>query len=674
MINQSGCGKQYAGCRPVILIFACAYFLLFHDYSIAIAEEPVNIKSEKIEYDAKAFTYTASGQVKIQRGMITIEADVIRYNEKTSDVSANGNVRFEDPEFSIKAKTAELNLEAKTGKLFEAVIFSKKDNYHITGREIEKKGEKEYAIDRAAFTTCDAPIPEWCFKGKDLDIITGDRIKARDVTFNIKNSPVLYSPYFSTSINNERKTGFLMPGAGYVKSKGIHYEQSFFWAIAENRDATFLYDIYAKSGMGQGVEYRHLETDGSRGNFRIYHLKDKSLAKDFWDLRGVYENREAGRNLSGYLNLNYINSRDYYNEYNPYIISKDMGFLNPAAYLNRTTERFLESTAEASLRLEGSRLYLAAQHLIDLKAGTDASAIAQRLPEMGYVVNPYSIGPVIFSMNSAVASFLKEGSSPDQRLDIYARVMYSFGEDIVITQGVGLRETAYSLRKPDDFGSSPHREGLDYNIAANMRLVKKYNKFIHIAEPSMAYAFISSSNANLPFFDSAELYSRTSKAELSVLNRFMDSNGEFLTLRVSQTLDFQSGDRHFLPVKLEAALKGPVGFRGDMSYDVNTGKTERVNSDITIGTPDAVFSIGERYSRADDILFYSLGVNYHPSKAISAEGSLWYDARSRGFTDIMAKFKYKQQCWAATLAFTKKPGDYSISVLFDLLGIGTLKI
>lgn len=639
--------------------------------AICFAEESTVINSDVLEYAGKTFTYTARGQVKIQKGMVTIEADEIKFNEKTSDVIAEGRVTFEDQLLRIKAKRAELNLESKTGRLFEAEIFTKKDKFHITGSEIEKIDEGKYLLNEATFTTCDAPVPAWCFKGKDVDVIVGDRLKSRSVSFNIKDLPVLYSPYLVTSLSNERKTGFLMPILSYVASKGVHYEQPFFWAISDNRDATFLLDIYGRRGIGEGLEYRYMEKEGSKGNFWLYHIRDEKLGRDFWDLRGVHDDRKPDAKITGYLNLNYISSRDFYTEYNPYIITKE---IDPASYLNTTTGRFLESTGEVSLKLDNSRLYLASHYLIDLKYGVDDSTIPQRLPEFGYFINPQRLGPVVFSLESNISNFWREADASGQRLDIYPRITHSFGSDMVVKQTLGLRETAYLLHTADDYGSSPHRESFDYNITAHARLIKRYNTFVHVMEPTLGVTFIPSANSNLPLFDSTELYSKTSTVELSLLNRFLDSNGEFLTVRVGQAYDSYRDGKSFLPLKLDVAIKRPISLRADVSYDVNLGRVDGINSDLGVSIYRAYFSLGERYNRTEDILFYTIGIIYPYSKTLSAEGTFWYDAKNGGLNNFIAKFKYQKQCWGATVVLTKLQNKVSASVLFNLLGLGEIKI
>ncbi|MEW6418949.1 MAG: LPS assembly protein LptD [Nitrospirota bacterium] len=630
-----------------VLVFII-HCLLFTDYSFA--EEQTIITSETIEYIQETSTYIAKGNVKIQREEVVIEADEIRYNEQTSEVIAEGAVRYNDKEISIRAERAELNIEEKTGKLYEADVLFKKDNYHVSGKEIEKKGEGYYLSPEATFTTCDALVPAWCFKGKDVDAVTGDRLKAKDVTFRIKDLPVLYTPYFQASLNNERKTGFLMPGVGYSKSWGMYLSTPFFWAISENRDATVILDIYTKRGIGEGLEYRYLELEDIKGKWWLYHIEDTKLNKDFYEVRALHEQRSTD-GIGGFLNINYVNEKDFYREFNPY-------------YEIRMS-RFFESTGEISLPLINSRVYLLSQYWIDLRDETEL--VPQKLPEAGYVLYPTKVGNFWFSGTATASNFWRDEGVYGQRLDIFPKVLHKFGSDVVVSQTLGLRETAYSLhRGEDDF---LHREAIEYNIAAHTRLLKRYRSFTHILEPSVGYTLITDSES-LPLFDSTELFDETSEIQLSLLNRFINNNGEFMVFRASQGLDTNHGDNPFLPFTLEVGIKKPVSLRLETNYDVNTGRVEKINSDLTMSISEIAISAGQRYNRQDDVTYYNAGIGLHPFKPLYMDGRLWYDAEEREVRYITTSIRYMSQCWGMTLEFIKAPDDFTVAIMFELKGIG----
>ena len=53
-------------------------------------------------------------------------------------MDASGHFTYDDKSYSVKADRAELNMTAKTGRLFDAEVFFKEKNYHLKGKEIEK--------------------------------------------------------------------------------------------------------------------------------------------------------------------------------------------------------------------------------------------------------------------------------------------------------------------------------------------------------------------------------------------------------------------------------------------------------------------------------------------------------------------------------------------------------
>ena len=237
----------------------------------------------------------------------------------------------------------------------------------------------------------------------------------------------------------------------------------------------------------------------------------------------------------------------------------------------------------------------------------------------------------------------------------------------MVLQTLGLRETAYSLHGGED--NSPHRESVDYNIVAQTKLLKKYEHFTHVLEPSIGYHLITGSES-LPIFDSTELFSKTSEIELSLLNRFINDSGEFMVLRASQGFDSEKGDRPFLPLRLEVGIKKPLSLRMDASYDVNTGRLANINSGVSVKLWKTTISAGQSYNRQNSINFYTAGLGINPYKPLFAEARLWYDAKQKELGEFSLDIKYISQCWGLNMQVTKRPGDFAVAFMFELKGLG----
>jgi LPS-assembly protein len=630
----------------IILLFTI-HCSLFTDYCFAQGE--TTITSETLEYIESTSTYIAKGSVKVTSGGRVIEADEMIYNEQTTGISASGNVRYDDAQVVITSSKLELNMETETGKVADAGILFKKGSYHITGKSIEKRGEKYYYAPEATFSTCDDPVPAWSFKGKDVDLHVDERLKAKHVSLYIKDVPALYTPYFFLPFHTDRETGFLIPVVDYSTSRGLHLNIPFYWVISENKDATAVLDVYSEKGIGEGLEYRYIKPEGIKGNWWVYHIRDTELNKDFFEMRALHEQRSQER-LGGFLSINFVNEKDFYREFSP--------------YLEVSTLRFLESTGELSLPLRNSRAYLLTQYWVDLEE--ELRPPLQRLPEAGYVLYPTKVGPFWFSGTSTVSNFWRDEDMFGQRLDIYPVMLSKVGDEFVLTQSLGLRETAYALHRTEE--GSLHREAIEYSIGVHTSLLKRYSSFTHVIEPSIGYTFITTSE-DPPLFDSTELFKKTSTVGASLVNRFFYKGGEVAIFRATQSFDAELGDRSFLPLRLEVGIKKPVSLRLDTAYDVHEGKLDSINSNLSFNIPRGTLFVGQRYNRLEDVVYYRAGFDLYPSKPWYVRGTIWYDDDIKEIRDISIDLRYSSQCWGVNIEFIKRPHDFTFAVMFDLKGI-----
>ncbi len=631
--------------------------------SLFTAEGATTITAEQLEYFSKENKYVATGNVKIEKDDTVLTADRIVFHQINSYAEAEGNVTYEDTEAKISTEKAEINIDAKTGRLYNAVIFFKKGNYWINGDNISRLKDDHYYASSATFTTCDADAsasPDWCFKGNDVDIVVGQKLTAKDATFRVKGMPVLYSPYLWAPALTQRQTGFLFPVIGNSNAKGFQFSPSFFWAIDESKDATFYLDYYSKRGIGTGIEYRYIDDNG-KGNWYAYHIRDRELKTSFFEIKGFSEYSTS--HLKGYFDVNLINREEFYREY--------------STRQEMRIQRFLQSTGEVSVPMDNSRLYLLGQYWIDLRDEDDR--IPQRLPELGYVINPFKIGPLVFNMHSSITNFVREKGTDGQRLDINPTISYSFGEKISLYQSLSLRETAYNLKDSDSLGSSPHRETFEYRAHALARFVRKYDSFTHAIEPSFEYTFIPATS-RVPMFDSAELFDRTSQVQLSLLNRVTSKN-LIASIRLTQPYDFDADDSKLMPARLEAFIDGPFTMRFDTSYNFNKGRLETLNSEIGIKVSDKTnVRIGERYNKEERLMLYKAALDTELTRNWALSADAWYDAKGGGLRDSSVKATYTSQCWALRMIFSKRPGDdiispeYSFMFLVELKGIGLFKV
>jgi LPS-assembly protein len=650
---SDGCGKTKIA--PKVVTFFLSVALCLIPAAVAFGgDRQTVITADKLEYFSEAKKYVATGSVKIERDGAVIHSDEATFFEETSEVDASGHFTYDDRSYFIKADRAELNMETKTGKLFDAEVFFKEKNSHLAGREMEKRGERYYYIPEGSFTTCDAPIPAWCFKAKDINAYTGEKLKARNASFRIKGLPVFYTPYVTAPILTERQSGFLIPIVGDSSTRGFEILQRYYWVIAENRDATFALDYYGKRGIGTGMEYRFIEPGDIKNRLWVYHIRDTELKKDDWEIKDLFEDRHPGM-PGGYLNIDYVNEQDFYREFNP---QRDI-----------RTQRYIESTGEINDPFANSRLYLLSQYREDLENPT--GKVPQKLPEAGYVLNYTSAGSFMYSLSATAANFWRENGTSAGRVDVYPKLIHSLGSDFVVTQVAALRGTSYDFYTDQNSQDFTQRGAFEYDIVGHTRLYRDYSSFTHVIEPSIRYHFISSSENDLPVFDETELFTKTSNIELSVLNRAIVKGAETVAFRVTQAVDTYNSNRPLLPLKVDLALRRFFPLAMEATYNVYNGELETVSSDMTFSLLKAAVSVGQRYNRAENIMTYTANIAFRPFKSLRMAAQMWYDSKGQGLQDLTLSMKYVRQCWGITFEAVKRPGDFTMRVLLELKGMNS---
>ena len=225
-------------------------------------QEP-EVLAEEVDQDIKPQYKTA----------VTIRADWIVYDVELQSIKAKGNVQIDTGEDHLTAKEGTLNLINETGKFTDATILRKKQSLHLEGKTIEKTGFDTYTIIDGWVITCkleNGQTPPWSFSSSKTDITQGGYAVLKNAMFNIKNVPVLYSPYLIVPVKNTRQTGFLFPKFSQSKNSGFGFNLPFFLNISDSMDATFFPEYFQNRGFMPGAEFRYV---GKQQQQRYFYRK-----------------------------------------------------------------------------------------------------------------------------------------------------------------------------------------------------------------------------------------------------------------------------------------------------------------------------------------------------------------------------------------------------------------
>lgn len=670
--------------KRIPLLFVLFVFIFtFISFKAAFPEDAINLSAGHLEYISETSTYIAKDSVTLRYEDAVLSADNIHLNEKTLDAVITGNVTYEDPDAFIKADKIELNLKTKLGTIYNSYVFYKKHNFHLKGGDIKKIGDKTFFLDKANFTTCDADPPPWQVSAKDITATQHKSIRAWNNVFKIKHTPILYSPYFWAPLKKDRQTGFLFPSFGYSSRRGHYFKQGFFWAMKDDKDATFYLDYYSEKGFAQGLDYRFVNTPESNGELWIYHVRDNDPLRDLIELKS-YVNNKPSRDLSAYLKLHVVSNFDYY-EVMESTSSQRFGLssweTDPFGFASEERlQKYVESDVHVSRSFHGGRAYFLGQGRQSLEGSSEG--IPQSFPEMAFILNTNSRKYVSYNLAVAGTNFWREDGQRGQRVDINPNIYLSFGRLIFLTQRVGLRETAYLLNKPS---ASKNRLLADFGTSVSTKLYKKYDTFIHLIEPSLEYTFIPPIEVDdIPFFDSVDTIAHTSSIAYALTNRISGLNSRNIEarFRLSQSYNFLDVDKEFSPLLAEATLTtADLELSMNASYDTHDGNVEETIASLMLKGEKGYLGLGKNFRRVTllDQYTFEFGM-YRPinmfgkSLPIDFQGKLWYDVKGGGVQELHASSTYQHQCWGFSLTYNRRPEEYQIIFAIELTGLGSLKL
>ena len=239
-------------------------------WSQDLGNAPILFSADEITNDQELGIVTARGNVEILQGDRVLLADSVSLNRKTETVSARGNIKLLEPTGEvIFAEYLELTNELRDGVLEEIKILLT-DNARLAGNGARRSGGNITELAKGVYSPCllckDDPskAPLWQVKARRvIHDQKGRKIEYRDAVLEMWGLPVAYTPYFEhPDPTVQRETGFLFPEFGDNSNVGFFFRAPFFWAIAEDRDATIDPIFTGDDGIVYSGEYRQRFNNG----------------------------------------------------------------------------------------------------------------------------------------------------------------------------------------------------------------------------------------------------------------------------------------------------------------------------------------------------------------------------------------------------------------------------
>ncbi len=131
----------------------------------------------------------------------------------------------------------------------------------------------------SSFTTCDFLDPHYSFRARQVYILPGKRLVARNVSLYKKDRRVLTLPYFFVPLDQRFARQTLFPQVGDTPDEGLFIKFALGYAVAGSLPGILHIDQMQKKGTGLGFDQNYGDSNRPRqgsGLFSLYRLYDRS--------------------------------------------------------------------------------------------------------------------------------------------------------------------------------------------------------------------------------------------------------------------------------------------------------------------------------------------------------------------------------------------------------------
>jgi LPS-assembly protein len=681
---------------------------------------------------------TAEGRVTLRQDTLTASADKLTYEQATDTASATGNIRLDRNGDIVTGVDMLLSLKTDIGFITQPTYFFSRNPNRPSQRfeargaaeKMNFEGENLERLYQAEYTTCKPGETEWTLKVRELALDRNTNVgTAINGYVEWKGLPILYAPFMTFPLNNERKSGFLPPSFGSSSRSGAELSVPYYWNIAPDTDATITPKIFTRRGMQLGSELRYLrrhavgqldaeflpndrESDQHRHfvSWRHFHNLDKVI--------GI-----LGAGWSTSINLQRVSDDDYFRDLSTRIANTAQTNLPRELALN-----YASDFGNFNLRTLRYQTLQDPQNRI-----IEPYRLA---PQLAFNARPARVSGLEFNTFGEYTDFRHPTLVNGRRLLVYPSLSFAVERPYgFITPKIGYHLTRYELtantRNVEGGTRSLPIVSLDSGLAFERRAQLFGQSITQTLEPRLFYLYVPFRNqARLPEFSTSETdfnfaqifnenlfvggdrIADAKQLTAAVTTRFIDNGSGIERLRAA------IGQRYYFRPQQVALTNSALGFspgaqtstRSDLLFAVS-GQVSHdwsLDSSFQYSASDARFqksNIAARYNadggrlinfsyrftrealkQIDISAQWPFGYGKQQSLDSSRDNTGWtllaranHSLRDRRLLEGLLGVEYNQGCWELRLVahrFTTATNQYSnsIQIQLELKGLSKLGV
>ena len=437
-------------------------------------------------------------KIKVTLGLSTITAEEASYDETAGVLQIPKSVVFENPDLIIFGESAKLLTKEKTTIIDGADYQILSIPARGTARQIRVENGANIELDEVTYSTCTSVDNSWELSAKKIVINNqSGEGKARNLVLRLKDIPIIYLPYLSFPINDQRKTGLLVPNLGRSSKRGLEISLPYYWNLAPNIDLTTTPTLMAKRGVQLSAELRFL-TAIQGGITQIDYLPNDDIYKKDRTYISHRQTINLPSNWRMKLNGEYASDNSYFEDLT--------GTMSSTSRTHLLREIQLEHYSENWIMEIGMDHY----QMID-DSIIDEEKPYRRLPYFNFsgMWGNKALG-LNYALDSEVVFFDKPETISGSRFHVMPEVSAPLNfNGIKITPSMAMDFTKYNLHTANDNSHSmssvsPERAVPIYSLDLTGVFQKtwKNGRYLQTLEPRILRVYIPYRNQDdFPIFD-----------------------------------------------------------------------------------------------------------------------------------------------------------------------------
>lgn len=657
-------------------------------------------------------TIHVTGNVEVNQGERKVTADAVSYNTDTQNVTASGTVSYKDEQVRVSGTDA--NMSTLGGASFDDASFELlARSGRGTAKKIQLDPDGNLSLDKVTYTSCPADHKDWELTLSDLDINQDKRVgTGRNVRLDFKGIPILYTPYISFPVGNERKTGVLFPSFGSSSRGGYEFVVPWYWNLAPNYDATFMPTLYTSRGFALGSQFRYL-LDSGKGTIEAGYLPYDKLLNSYRDYVQITARNDFTESLRLDIDAGDVSDNKWFEDFGQGPEATSSVYLTRLLRLSYLKNNWLATLSLQNLQIidstflssDPNRPYTLMPYL----------AVHGEEAQLPYGLDFLFDGDLAYFTRREGVTGGRLSLAPEFRMPLRTGGMY-------VEPAAGWRYIAYQLSDPVlGINTKPSVAApvasLDSGLVFERYFGSKQQR-LQTLEPRLLYVYAPYRNQDdQPIFDTTlpdlnlvqlfrtdryvggDRLGDANQLSVGVTSRMFDarSGKQYLSATVGQAFYFTQprvllptetpGSRNSSDIIAQLALSAYKNWNVSMGVQWNPEmtRTERGNVAFQYApAKDRVINLGYSYQRDPDptkgLEQFSSSFAWPINPTWSAYGKVVYSKLDSKIIDRFAGFQYRSCCWNVRLVAGRSvstrtgESDTSIRLQLELSGLSSVGV